>query len=61
MEEARGEPIPIAILDGKSAGLATDGLLMSSVDAGVVRQMFGDDLGLFKSLLARVLRDFADT
>jgi HPt (histidine-containing phosphotransfer) domain-containing protein len=60
VEEARGEPIPMIILDEKAARLATDGLLMSSVDAGIVHQMFGDDLALFKSLLARVLRDFAD-
>ena len=60
VEEARGEPIPMIILDGKSARRASNGLLMSSVDAGVVHQMFGDDLALFKSLLVRVLRDFAD-
>jgi HPt (histidine-containing phosphotransfer) domain-containing protein len=33
---------------------------MSSIDAGVVKQMFGDDLPLFKSMLARMLRDYAD-
>ena len=33
---------------------------MVSIDAGVVQQMFGDDLPMFKSLLARMLRDFAD-
>jgi len=33
---------------------------LRSVDAGVVQQMFGDDLALFKSLLARMLRDFSD-
>ncbi|HXN08413.1 MAG TPA: response regulator, partial [Candidatus Acidoferrales bacterium] len=60
VEEARGEPIPMIILDETSTRMVTDGLLMSSVDAGVVHQMFGDDLALFKSLLARVLRDFAD-
>jgi PAS domain S-box-containing protein len=60
VEKARGTPVPMIILDEKSARLATGELLMSSVDAGVVQQMFGDDLALFKSLLARVLRDFAD-
>ena len=60
VEEARGGLIPMIILDGKSAGLVADGLLMSCIDSGVVRQMFGDDLALFKSLLARVLREFAD-
>jgi len=33
---------------------------MRSIDAAVVQQMFGDDLSLFKSLLARMLRDYAD-
>jgi CheY-like chemotaxis protein len=60
VEAARGEPIPILILDEKSAALATDAPLVSCIDAGVVKQMFGDDLVLFKSLLARVLRDFVD-
>jgi CheY-like chemotaxis protein len=59
VEEARGEPVPMIILEAKSARPATDRLL-PSIDAGVVHQMFGDDLALFKSLLARVLRDYAD-
>jgi HPt (histidine-containing phosphotransfer) domain-containing protein len=33
---------------------------MSFIDAGLVQQMFGDDLPLFKSLLTRILRDYAD-
>jgi PAS domain S-box-containing protein len=60
VEQARGEPIPMVVLDAKPAGHAVDGPLMSSIDAGVVQQMFGDDLSLFKSLLARMLRDYAD-
>jgi PAS domain S-box-containing protein len=60
VEQARGEPIPIVVLDTKPACHAVDGPLMSSIDAGVVKQMFGDDLSLFKSLLARMLRDYAD-
>jgi CheY-like chemotaxis protein/HPt (histidine-containing phosphotransfer) domain-containing protein len=60
VEAARGAPIPMIILDRPSADLATDGPLMASIDAGVVRQMFGEDFTLFKSLLARVLREFAD-
>jgi HPt (histidine-containing phosphotransfer) domain-containing protein len=32
---------------------------LRSIDAAVVQQMFGDDLSLFKSLLARMLRDYA--
>jgi HPt (histidine-containing phosphotransfer) domain-containing protein len=59
VEQARGEPISIVVLDPKPAS-AVDGPLMSSIDAGVVKQMFGDDLPLFKSLLARMLRDYAD-
>ena len=34
--------------------------LMPSIDADVVQQMFGDDLALFNSLLARILREYAD-
>jgi PAS domain S-box-containing protein len=60
VEEARGEPIPLVILDRKPAPHATDTPLMSSIDAGIVQRMFGDDLPLFKSLLARMLRDYAD-
>jgi len=33
---------------------------MNCIDAAVVQQMFGDDLGLFRSLLGRMLRDYAD-
>jgi HPt (histidine-containing phosphotransfer) domain-containing protein len=47
-------------LDEKSSYHALDGPGMPSIDSGVVQQMFGDDLPLFKSPLARVLRDFAD-
>jgi CheY-like chemotaxis protein len=60
VEAARGEPIPMVILDSKPAYHAAGRPLMSSIDAGVVQQMFGDDMSLFKSLLARMLREFAD-
>jgi HPt (histidine-containing phosphotransfer) domain-containing protein len=33
---------------------------MSSIDAGTVQQMFGDDLSLFKSLLVRLLQEYTD-
>jgi HPt (histidine-containing phosphotransfer) domain-containing protein len=33
---------------------------MSSIDSNVVQQMFGDDLPLFHSLLARILSEYAD-
>jgi PAS domain S-box-containing protein len=60
VEGARGEPIAMVILDTEPTSDATRRPLMSSIDAGVVQQMFGDDLPLFKSLLARMLREFAD-
>jgi HPt (histidine-containing phosphotransfer) domain-containing protein len=33
---------------------------MSCIDAGVVQQMFGDDIPMFQALLARVLRELGD-
>jgi PAS domain S-box-containing protein len=60
VEHARGEPIEMVILDTEPSRHAADGLIMSSIDAGVVQQMFGDDLPMFKSLLARMLREFSD-
>jgi PAS domain S-box-containing protein len=60
VEGARGEPIPMIILDTKPVHDASQRLLTASIDAGVVQQMFGDDMTLFKSLLARLLREFAD-
>jgi CheY-like chemotaxis protein/HPt (histidine-containing phosphotransfer) domain-containing protein len=59
VELARGEPIPMVFDDTKSASESGRPFLRS-VDAGVVQQMFGDDLALFKSLLARMLRDYSD-
>jgi HPt (histidine-containing phosphotransfer) domain-containing protein len=50
----------MVILDSKPAQHTGRGLLMSSIDAGVVQQMFGDDISLFESLLVRLLRDYAD-
>ena len=60
VEAARGTPIPIVIIDAKAASGAIDTPPMSSIDSAIVQQMFGDDLALFKSLLARMLRDYAD-
>jgi PAS domain S-box-containing protein len=60
VEDARGALIPMVILDTKPTRQMHDRPLMSSIDAGLVQQMFGDDISLFKSLLARMLRDFAD-
>jgi len=60
VERARGAPIPLVILGARDAPLMAAGPLMPSLDAGIVQQMFGDDMVLFRSLLARVLREFAD-
>src|ERR1700732_5032129 len=59
VEQARGAPIAMVVLDTEPSRHAAEGLIMSSIDAGVVQQMFGDDLTMFKSLLARMLRDFS--
>jgi CheY-like chemotaxis protein len=60
VEHARGEPIPLVMLDAIPAGRIADSPYPPSIDVGVVEQMFGEDIELFKSLLGRVLRDFAD-
>jgi len=61
VEEARGEPIPMVILDAQFTLSPTDRpKLMPSIDAGIVQQMFGDDLTLFKSLLVRLLQEYTD-
>jgi CheY-like chemotaxis protein len=60
VETARGEPIPM-VFDDKKVESDYDGRpFMRSIDAAVVQQMFGEDLSLFKSLLARMLRDYAE-
>jgi PAS domain S-box-containing protein len=61
VEEARGEPIPMVILDAQLGFGPTDRpKLMPSIDAGIVQQMFGDDLALFRSLLDRLLQEYTD-
>jgi PAS domain S-box-containing protein len=61
VEEARGEPIPMVILDTQLAlGPSDSPKLMPSIDAGIVQQMFGDDLTLFKSLVVRLLQEYTD-
>jgi len=60
VESARGEPIPMVFDDTKSASDNNDRPFLRSIDAAVVQQMFGEDLSLFKSLLARMLRDYAE-
>ena len=59
-EESRGEQLPMVLLDSKQTHQAAGGPFIASIDAGVVQQMFGEDLTLFKSLLTRMLKDFAN-
>jgi CheY-like chemotaxis protein len=60
VEDARGKPIPMILLDSTPTRHATEGPLISSIDSDVVQQMFGDDLPLFNSLVARILSEYAD-
>jgi PAS domain S-box-containing protein len=61
VEKLRGEPIPIVLRDAQSIQNGLDqSNFIPSIDAGIVQQMFGDDLVLFKSLLVRLLREYAD-
>jgi CheY-like chemotaxis protein len=60
VEEARGEPVPMVILEAELLGPTNRPKLMPSIDAGIVQQMFGDDLTLFKSLLVRLLEEYTD-
>jgi CheY-like chemotaxis protein len=61
VEKARGEPISMVILNAQPARDAENRpKLMPSIDAGIVQQMFGEDLLLFKSLLLRLLQEYTD-
>jgi CheY-like chemotaxis protein len=61
VEKARGEPISMVILDAQPTQEADSRpKLMPSIDAGIVQQMFGEDLVLFRSLLLRILREYTD-
>jgi PAS domain S-box-containing protein len=61
VEKARGEPISMVLLDTPSPSQSGARLeFIPSLDAGIVRQMFGDDLELFRSLLARLLKEYTD-
>ena len=60
VEIGRGAPIPMLFEDTAPAAVPSGRPLMSSIDATVVQQMFGDDLALFKSLVGRLLREYAD-
>jgi PAS domain S-box-containing protein len=60
VEQARGVPIPMVYLDKKRAVRAAETVFMPSIDAGVVQEMFGEDVLLFRSLLVRFLKEHAD-
>jgi PAS domain S-box-containing protein len=60
VEDARGAPVPMTFLDPQPTRPVIDRPLMSCIDASVVKQMFGDDEALFRSLLGRVAHEFAD-
>jgi len=59
VEQARGEPIKVVLIDRPTV-TSPHGLLMASIDSSVAQQMFGQDLPLFKTVLVRILREFAD-
>ena len=59
-EEFRCAPVPMVLLDAKRSAGVAESPFISSVDAGIVQRIFGDDLALFKSLLHSMLIDFAD-
>jgi PAS domain S-box-containing protein len=59
-EEYRRAPVPMVLLDAQRPGNASEKTRISSVDANVVQRLFGEDLGLFNTLLRRMLLDFAD-
>jgi signal transduction histidine kinase/CheY-like chemotaxis protein/HPt (histidine-containing phosphotransfer) domain-containing protein len=60
VEAARGTPIHVVFEENPRPESAAGRLGLDSIDDAVVRQVFGDDLSLFKSLLVRLLRDYAD-
>jgi PAS domain S-box-containing protein len=60
VERARGAPIAVVTHDVVRVASAVDISRMSSIDADMVQRTFGEDLSLFKTLLPRILRDFAE-
>jgi PAS domain S-box-containing protein len=59
VEQKRGAPLPVRIgtAPERRPGIETG---FSNIDSKVARQLFGEDTGLFTSLLARVLHDFPE-
>jgi PAS domain S-box-containing protein len=60
VEQTRGKTIPMGILHSPPALQTISGPLMPSIDAAIAQRMFGDDLPLFKSVLTRILKEYAD-
>jgi PAS domain S-box-containing protein len=59
-EEARGEPIPMVLLDALQSRRSAGSRPMSCIDSSIVQQMFGEDNVLFRSVLFRLLSEFAE-
>jgi CheY-like chemotaxis protein len=60
VEEARGQPIAMVSTDRPPDRRSTESRLPASIDAVAVQQMFGEDLGLFKLMLLRILQEYGD-
>jgi signal transduction histidine kinase/DNA-binding response OmpR family regulator/HPt (histidine-containing phosphotransfer) domain-containing protein len=60
VEQSRGAPIPMVFDDRKSESPGEPRFFMRSVNAGIVAQLFGEDIELFKSLVRRIVREYAD-
>jgi CheY-like chemotaxis protein/HPt (histidine-containing phosphotransfer) domain-containing protein len=60
VEQARGTTIEMVMIEREPAQNASEFPLISCIDGNVIKQIFGDDLPLFKEVLMRVLRDYAD-
>jgi PAS domain S-box-containing protein len=60
VEQVRGKPIPMVMSERMLPAKGSEFPLLACIDGSVVKQIFGDDLSLFKSVLTRVLRDYAD-
>jgi CheY-like chemotaxis protein len=60
VEQVRGRPIPMVLNPSAAAGGVLDLSRLTSIDSGLVQRTFGADLSLWKSLVPRMLRDFAD-
>jgi PAS domain S-box-containing protein len=60
VEAARGCPIAMVSVDRHPDRRPTDAGLPAAIDPVAVQRMFGHDLGLFKLMLFRVLKEYAD-